>query len=605
MATNITTTNTRISNNLQTSEKDVKMALHTSKASAHAEPSGPKHSLQVDSLWDFSSCFGMFDNSKENRTPTTKSPVRQQSNSIWNFKPINHSVEAEPLDIHSIESSTASSDDSVFDSSCDALAECSTAASSPPDEDPLAFEKFIKQSKERTVKSKGLKPGSSRQNIQPKPISLSESTKSAPGKSIIQQLLKISNAKLGKTEYQDQEQLQIGHINQQPIQQKKARKNKAQGPLLRKQIIDDILFQQDVTDEEDECDDDLESDSTLRPTGVRCNPTARAAELKGMIDDRIQLTPASIVSRKKTKSPITFTSYQPSFVDKKTIQPMVYATKHDKQLNIAGRLLDRFRTSSSTAENEIIRAIDQVGGNFSANGIHVFVDSSNIAIGFANILKKTRGISQNAYVRQPPLAFDSLALIMERGRGVAKRELVGSSKDNVRPEYMETAKICGYEVSALERVEKWKEAKRSSESDIERFRRLNGLGTGAGYTSGCGSSSDDALATKVITEQGVDEILHMKMLESIVDAEKPATMVLATGDANVAEYSPGFMKMVERALLKGWKVELVAWRESMSGAYRNKAFLKKWQAQFMILELDDFQEDLLALYSDGYATAMR
>lgn len=161
--------------------------------------------------------------------------------------------------------------------------------------------------------------------------------------------------------------------------------------------------------------------------------------------------------------------------------------------------------------------------------------------------------------------------------------------------------VCGYEVSALERVEKWKESKRPAESDIERFKHLSGLGGGPGYSSGCGSSSDDALATKVMTEQGVDEILHMKMLESIVDAEEPATMVLATGDANVAEYSPGFMKMVERALHKGWNVELVAWRESMSGAYRNKAFQKKWQAQFMIVELDDFQEDLLAFYTDNLA----
>jgi hypothetical protein len=102
--------------------------------------------------------------------------------------------------------------------------------------------------------------------------------------------------------------------------------------------------------------------------------------------------------------------------------------------------------------------------------------------------------------------------------------------------------------------------------------------------------------SKRVTEQGVDEILHMKMLESIVDSKQPSTIVLATGDAAEAEYSGGFLKNVERALSKGWKVELVAWGHSMSYAYRSEHFLEKWKHQFTIIDLDEFSEELLGVY---------
>lgn len=280
-------------------------------------------------------------------------------------------------------------------------------------------------------------------------------------------------------------------------------------------------------------------------------------------------------------------------LDPKVIRPLLYASRESKQLRIAEKLLLRFGRSSTT-EDDLIRAMDRFGGNERPDGIHVFVDSSNIAIGFSEALKRARGIDKNEFTKLPPLAYHSLALIMERGRGVAKRVLVGSSRDNVRLDYMYEAAKCGYEVSALERVEKFKEAK---ESDIEKYRRLGGAN---GNTTSSGSGGEAPLnAFKTVTEQGVDEILHMKMLESMIDTDRPSTMVLATGDAAVAEYSSGFLRNVERALERGWKVELVAWRRSMSYAYRDKAFTKKWAGQFTIVELDDFQEELLGIYTKG------
>lgn len=282
-------------------------------------------------------------------------------------------------------------------------------------------------------------------------------------------------------------------------------------------------------------------------------------------------------------------------LDPKVIRPLLYAAHDTKKLRIAEKLMKRFGTSS-TIEDDLARAINHVGGNERPDGIHVFVDSSNIAIGFAEALKKARGMDKNEFTKLPPLAYHSLSLIMERGRGVAKRVLVGSSRDNVRLDYMYEAAQCGYEVSALERVEKFKEAK---ESDIEKYRRLGANGN----NTSSGSGGEAPLnAFKTVTEQGVDEILHMKMLESMVDTDYPSTMVVATGDAAVAEYSSGFLRNVERALERGWKVELVAWKRSMSYAYRDKVFAKKWAGQFTIVELDDFQEELLGIYTKGPRT---
>lgn len=311
------------------------------------------------------------------------------------------------------------------------------------------------------------------------------------------------------------------------------------------------------------------------------------------------VTPPSV----KVVPPVTPQSFlcidTPQIVlDPTIIQPILVGTRDTKQLRIADKLLQKFGVTSNTIEDDLIRAISQLGGNKSPDGIHVFVDSSNITIGFRNALIKARGINKNAYTKFPPISYHSLTLIMERGRSVAKRVLVGSSRENVRPSYMTEAVRCGYEVSALERVEKFKEAKVfKGGSDIEIYQRLYGIGTG--YTSS-GSSSEAPLNTfKTVTEQGVDEILHMKMLESIVDTKEPSTMVLATGDAAAAEYSDGFLRNVERALEKGWKVELVSWKDSMSGAYRDREFRRKWAGKFMVVELDDFQEELLEVYTDG------
>lgn len=230
-----------------------------------------------------------------------------------------------------------------------------------------------------------------------------------------------------------------------------------------------------------------------------------------------------------------------------------------------------------------------------AEGIHVFVDASNIMIGFKDMLRLNG-------VQYCDMSFDSLALLMERRRPVAKRCFVGSHREaNPLPQItrlVELSKAVGYECNVQEQVLIVREEseKRKFFNDVNRI----GWHKAVQKRSGSGSDSETGTAAAPKTpsapkwvEQGVDELLHLKMCQSIIDTEVPSTIVLATGDGAEAEMSDGFLAHVERALKRGWNVELITWRQQTNGGYKRKAFRQKWGEQFTIIELDDFLEDLV------------
>lgn len=216
-------------------------------------------------------------------------------------------------------------------------------------------------------------------------------------------------------------------------------------------------------------------------------------------------------------------------------------------------------------------------------------------IGFQDSLKRSLGIPVSRRIRTQPFSFHNLSLILERGRPVAKRVLAGS--DNFPA--IQEAKLIGYETNILERVHKAKELtprKKKNSSGSNNYN--NSSSSSSNYTSATGQSSSSETATAGFApekwvEQAVDEILHLKILESVVDAKTPSTIVLATGDAAEAEYSEGFLKMVERALEKGWMVELVSFKHNISGAYKRKEFRGKWEGKFKIIILDEYVEMLM------------
>lgn len=231
-----------------------------------------------------------------------------------------------------------------------------------------------------------------------------------------------------------------------------------------------------------------------------------------------------------------------------------------------------------------------------AQGIHCFVDGSNIMIGFRDMLKK--------YGQQHlEMSFDSLVLLMERRRPTAKRVYAGSQREAAPlphvQKLVDTSKSVGYENIVREQVfiRRDDSERKKFFKDVERLGWINAKqlrsSPGSGSDSETGQAASTPASAPKWVEQGVDELLHLKMCQSIIDTEVPTTMVLATGDGNTAEFSDGFLANVERALKNGWTVELVSWKQQMSAGYRNKKFRTKWGDQFKVIELDEYLEGLI------------
>lgn len=268
---------------------------------------------------------------------------------------------------------------------------------------------------------------------------------------------------------------------------------------------------------------------------------------------------------------------------RKPVKPLVVRPKDERNWAFRLKLLRNFAEDRSW----LIKLVQHAGHTSALNGIHVFIDFSNIWIGFMEYIKLARGLPPHAQTQRENIDFESLVLLLERGRPVAKRVLAGSAP--LLPAFDE-AKSIGYETNILDRVYKAKELTERQRRFQARHRTFH---TGGDASSGSETTTAVAYAPEKWVEQGVDEILHLKILESVVDVEEPTTIVLGTGDAAEAEYSQGFMRMVERALKKGWKIELVSWSKNISFAYRNAKFQQTWGDKFRIIELDDYAEDLL------------
>jgi hypothetical protein len=252
-------------------------------------------------------------------------------------------------------------------------------------------------------------------------------------------------------------------------------------------------------------------------------------------------------------------------------------------------------------------ATGNIGKTTQKDGLHIFIDASNIMIGFYDHMKEKHNVTR----WRGKMSAKALALVLERGRPTSRRVLAGSKPTSARPidPLFENLQYAGYELSLLDRVFKVKEmtarqkyfasqqqsspSKRASTRDRSKYQSSGGGGT-------TDSASDSATPAFLLStpqkqwvEQGVDEILHLKMIESIIDAPKPSTMVLATGDAAEAEFSQGFLRMVLRALARGWKIEIVGWRRTISSEYRKADFQDEWKGKIKVIELDDFADELM------------
>ncbi|KAI1385302.1 uncharacterized protein F4822DRAFT_340753 [Hypoxylon trugodes] len=225
--------------------------------------------------------------------------------------------------------------------------------------------------------------------------------------------------------------------------------------------------------------------------------------------------------------------------------------------------------------------------------LHIFIDMSNIFIGFCDSYRISKGIPQSQRITFPHFSFKALSTIMVRGRYVLRKVLAGSTGGGISkdpraqwPYYFLEAESLGYDMNIFTRVPK----RRRSRNKIKRRERTppDGHSDDSINLSMEGSHGSCASGLRN-SEQGVDENIHLNMMTSMYDyMETPGTIVLATGDAAEAEFSDGFLEYVIRALNKGWKVELIAWKCSLSSSWTNASFLHHYGHQFRVILLDDF-----------------
>ncbi|KAH9965278.1 hypothetical protein BC827DRAFT_1183580 [Russula dissimulans] len=269
--------------------------------------------------------------------------------------------------------------------------------------------------------------------------------------------------------------------------------------------------------------------------------------------------------------------------------------------------------------------------------VHVFIDYSNILIGFLTYLRKHPHHLISTKVRW--MSHAALTLILERGRSVTRRVLVASS-----PLYqpVEPASQLGYEVHVYARVPEKRDGHDRVSPQRHRQQRRNGGSSGSnGWNAtkdyaALRSSSNIALATTDssepgtssgsapsgsgsgsanhsrsahaapssgsggrvrLREQGVDELLQLKLLQAVSDVDVPppgSTLVLATGDGNVGQFNEeGFRGCVRTALKKGWRVELYAWEGGLSRTWVREFAEGSWASRFGIIPIDGFGGDLL------------
>lgn len=141
----------------------------------------------------------------------------------------------------------------------------------------------------------------------------------------------------------------------------------------------------------------------------------------------------------------------------------------------------------------------------------------------------------------------------------------------------------------------------------------NGNGTATTTTTTTSSNPGPRIRYR---EQGVDELLQLKLHQAIADSYEPlprgSTIILATGDGNVGQFNEdGFVGCVRTALRKGWRVELYAWEVGVSkawtrefgkdGKFLGSVSINKWlihpasflSEKFKIIFLEKYAADML------------
>jgi hypothetical protein len=99
-------------------------------------------------------------------------------------------------------------------------------------------------------------------------------------------------------------------------------------------------------------------------------------------------------------------------------------------------------------------------------------------------------------------------------------------------------------------------------------------------------------------EQGVDEVIHLRIGNVILDADVPGTIVIGTGDGAQTNQGCSFTDQVVRAAKHGWQVEIWSWKAQLSARLRDTRI--RFPGKVTILKLDDWYPSLTFIKGGTY-----
>lgn len=164
---------------------------------------------------------------------------------------------------------------------------------------------------------------------------------------------------------------------------------------------------------------------------------------------------------------------------------------------------------------------------------HIFIDNSNV---FGGAQRAVAMLEPEAHWPAVRIYYRNLFQLVEGSGEVASRVLAGSVPPG-NDALWEYARRGGYDTDLLRRVE-----------------------------------DDDGR----LIEQGVDETLHLKIANALLDnpsLDNPSgeTLVIVSGDGRRSGSNTSFPGQAERALKQGWSVEVWSWEEQLTKAYERLA----------------------------------
>jgi len=175
---------------------------------------------------------------------------------------------------------------------------------------------------------------------------------------------------------------------------------------------------------------------------------------------------------------------------------------------------------------------------------HIFLDNSNIYGGAQRVAREKEKVQTWHCVR---VDYKNLFRVLRHGKTDYGASMLAGSVPPGNEALWDAAKDAGFDTTLLRRVN---------------------------------------LDTGRLAEQGVDEAIHLRISNLLLDEDEPGTIVIATGDGAQTEQGCSFTDQVVRAAKKNWKVEIWSWQSQLSSRLRDTRL--RFPDQVRIFKLDEW-----------------